>query len=63
MRAIRNLVIALCAPIVLISQGYFLQDFFYTMPWWLSVIVLAAHVIALLGFASLVDTRRQQWPR
>ncbi len=40
--------------------GLFLQNFFYTMPWWLSVIVLAAHVIALLGFASLVDTRRQQ---
>lgn len=63
MRLFVKVLIALSAPITLIAQGYFLNHMFYTAPWWVSVIVLAALVTVLLGFASLVDMRRQQGPR
>jgi hypothetical protein len=58
MRTLGRLLIALCAPVTLFAQGVFFHTFLTTMPWWLSVIVLAAHAVALLGFASLVDSRR-----
>jgi hypothetical protein len=61
MRFFLKLFVALCAPITLIAQGYFFHTFLWSSPVWLSLIVLAAHAVVLLGFASLVDKRRNQW--
>lgn len=60
MRLLTKVFIALCAPVTLIAQGYFFNNLALTAPWWITVIVLAAHAVAVFGFASLVDKRHPQ---
>ena len=62
MRHVLNFMILMSVPITLISQAFMLRQLLNVVPWWLWVIVLAAHFVVLLGLVTLVDKRQSPPP-
>lgn len=50
---------AITAPVALLGYGWMLRELLNQMPWWISVPVIVAQVIAGFGVASLIDRREE----
>lgn len=63
MRALRGPIIVgmyLCLPVFLLSYGWMARDFVAAVPAWVAVPVVIAHLVTVIGVASLIDRQKER---